>query len=233
MYMASYELYHHGILGMKWGVRRYQNKDGSLTAAGRKRYGSKEVLEVDKALTEYGNAKGKTRQQMIKEADALETSVGKVIADTRPELVKLGREAVNALNDFGNEALRLDREARKIAEQKRITDPDELEDIFIGLASKDKSYISARERNLTAWDNKVKAEKAAVQDFLGEIGKEKTRNLIIPEKESEKSLTAYSAVYKYINHYVRDHPKEGWHYEYSGGFDGNKFWDSKKLVKDK
>ena len=29
---------HHGILGMKWGIRRYQNKDGSLTAAGRKRY---------------------------------------------------------------------------------------------------------------------------------------------------------------------------------------------------
>lgn len=29
-------LEHHGILGMKWGVRRYQNKDGSLTAAGKK-----------------------------------------------------------------------------------------------------------------------------------------------------------------------------------------------------
>jgi hypothetical protein len=33
------ELYHHGILGQKWGVRRYQNEDGSYTPAGRKRYG--------------------------------------------------------------------------------------------------------------------------------------------------------------------------------------------------
>lgn len=31
------EIYHHGILGQKWGVRRFQNKDGSLTAAGKQR----------------------------------------------------------------------------------------------------------------------------------------------------------------------------------------------------
>jgi len=31
------ELYHYGILGMKWGVRRYQKKDGTLTSAGKKR----------------------------------------------------------------------------------------------------------------------------------------------------------------------------------------------------
>ena len=36
----EYELYHAGVKGMRWGVRRYQNKDGSLTPAGRKRYGA-------------------------------------------------------------------------------------------------------------------------------------------------------------------------------------------------
>jgi hypothetical protein len=43
------ELYHHGILGQKWGVRRYQNPDGSLTPEGRKRY-----LKSDGSLTEEG-----------------------------------------------------------------------------------------------------------------------------------------------------------------------------------
>ena len=36
--MDNNYLMHFGIKGMRWGVRRYQNKDGSLTPAGRKRY---------------------------------------------------------------------------------------------------------------------------------------------------------------------------------------------------
>lgn len=41
--MDNNELMHHGILGMKWGVRRYQNKDGSLTPAGKRRMQTGEI----------------------------------------------------------------------------------------------------------------------------------------------------------------------------------------------
>lgn len=36
--MHDQELYHYGVKGMKWGIRRYQNKDGTLTSKGKKRY---------------------------------------------------------------------------------------------------------------------------------------------------------------------------------------------------
>ena len=46
------ELYHHGVKGQKWGVRRFQNKDGSLTLAGKKR-----ALKMQNKYTELSNDK--------------------------------------------------------------------------------------------------------------------------------------------------------------------------------
>ena len=122
-YQNTDELYHHGILGMKWGVRRYQNKDGSLTPKGKKRY--------SEDYNESRNIKRKGIKRMsnddlrkVNNRDSLErtyknnnSKVGKTIAivgttagvigslnailKNSPRVVSNGKKAVNRIARSG------------------------------------------------------------------------------------------------------------------------------------
>ena len=69
--ISEEELQHHGIKGQKWGRRQYQNKDGSLTPAGRERYGSKENFEKQYP-EDKKKALGKVSSNMKKTGDAVD-----------------------------------------------------------------------------------------------------------------------------------------------------------------
>lgn len=94
--MNADELKHYGIKGMKWGVRRFQNKDGSLTADGRKRYSGENLKDIQKQVNQ-----GKTVVDGVKKtrAKAAEKQTEKKIRD---DLSKMSdqelRDIVNRLN---------------------------------------------------------------------------------------------------------------------------------------
>lgn len=78
--MHSVYLAHYGTGGMKWGQRRYQNKDGSLTPLGRVHYG------VGAARTAAGNAAKKTGHALAAGAKKTGSAVRKAVAPTNEEL---------------------------------------------------------------------------------------------------------------------------------------------------
>lgn len=80
-------LAHHGVIGQKWGVRRYQNYDGSLTALGRKHRGlgeksSKAVDTIDKAIKKR-RAERAAMKQEARETAKRRASEAAVEAETR------------------------------------------------------------------------------------------------------------------------------------------------------
>lgn len=94
--MENYELRHWGVKGMKWGVRRYQNKDGSLTDAGERRY-ARDARE--KGYEQYDERSGyrykfdKDKGGKIKGKEALDVDAGRYVQEDRQRLKRVTDES--------------------------------------------------------------------------------------------------------------------------------------------
>lgn len=145
------ELYHHGIKGMKWGIRRYQKKDGSLTLQGKIHYGSesrklakaKEKLkEEKKAASTYKKNKAKLdkleadKQKVAEQRKALkdkksdkpeetaEQKKARLLKSTDAKEIYKDKDVLTD-QELQNRVNRIDLEARlssKIPEEKKFID---------------------------------------------------------------------------------------------------------------
>ncbi len=109
--MATY-IAHHGVLGMKWGIRRYQNKDGTLTEEGKKRYGVGEDYDPNRPTPEQDLARHNRRVKTAKNVAIITGATAVAAYVVSPKV----REAVKgALSKIGK---------HKVVPQ--ATDSDEL-----------------------------------------------------------------------------------------------------------
>lgn len=175
----SNELAHYGIIGQKWGIRRYQNPDGSLTEAGQKRYG-KLTSKVDKAYQRstrrqqkiVANEKGKYNEYKVKKAQ-LWIDSKKKLKDVQEEEIKTG------LDYFEN----------KLAKEQMLGQfiggiPGQV--IFAGLAVLDnKEEFSKREQIDKEYREGVKKLKA--ENKL----KKEEQKLLKKMNSDDKSLTDF------------------------------------------
>ena len=93
-FISDEELYHYGIKGMRWGIRRYQNKDGTLTPAGRKRLEKADYKWAKKKTDKItAQAKKASQKELDRYGDELLKLPGALKANG-----KLSAQTVNAYN---------------------------------------------------------------------------------------------------------------------------------------
>ena len=164
-------LVHHGVKGMKWGVRRYQNADGSLTAAGRKQYGIKskrgphaDTLKWNKKPKEKKDY-GKAFDRTIKRGkDKSNISPAEDIAGKANQAIDNTKKAYSSVKNASTRAQRQAEQAKRQAAVKKMSNEElqkrikrlELENRYMNLS--DPSY------------NKGKDKVEDVLDILGAVG---------------------------------------------------------------
>lgn len=200
-YTMGGELRHHGIKGQKWGVRRYQNPDGSLTAAGRKRYYGPEKVKKEEKGIPPGVKNIKTKEEAGKRVSELDELENKYIREWDSAVNKLlDTKYKNTEWDFDDRGpIDNEPEVKKLADKldeiydekdyltKNILYPEikkSNEDWMKGIEEKNKKlrseitrpktitkYKAAIEKEKKAWDNCMKINEQIISELEEKYGK--------------------------------------------------------------
>lgn len=138
--LSDKELYHYGILGQRWGIRRYQNADGTLTSEGRERMLARARKYESKANTTIGesNSAKLKRAKLNQKAKDARYEVRK--SDLKKaRLKKSESNAKRSVKDMSDEELK-----REIARAKLENEYNQLHPKHVSAGQKFASYVFKR-----------------------------------------------------------------------------------------
>jgi len=146
------DLMHHGIKGMKWGVRRWQNADGTFNEAGKKRYFSEGSGE------NYHSVGGTARRALAKVYDVNERYYSKHGNQAMASANKAVKDKLLAKADAADKAKKEATESRKIAKVEKTVGKFESK-----LSKQNESTLAGREKTRAKLEKKGASEK--LKDF--------------------------------------------------------------------
>ena len=207
--MINTYLEHHGIKGMRWGIRRYQNKDGSLTPAGRRRLSQLDA-EREALVGTKSESKPKTFREMS--TDELRDQINrrrmekeylelnKQVSDLVPEEVSTGKKIVSHLSS------KVIVPAITDAGKKFLTDfLNKQGSKLLGL---DKSEDISKPLKDVVADMNLKKQKIELDKYFDEYNKQQASKQKSTKDSSDKKTTSDDQKKKAADHSKKDSSTE-------------------------
>ena len=167
-YEDNYALVHYGVAGQKWGIRRWQNKDGSLTAAGKEHYGSGEKM---------AKLYSKEARKLDRYAKATDIEANKAKADKyAAQAKKLAKAAAavgavaaveRAVTKIGGDKY-IEKKSKALEDENNKLINDAQEKIYNYNYNAKKYRESGNDSTAKSWEDAAYIEKS---DVLGRVGR--------------------------------------------------------------